>query len=70
MEKIHNVTPEQALSMIIEWLDEVEIHGHKNINAMSNALLLLEKVKSFIQEASKPVEPTIELKPVETVDAE
>lgn len=68
MEKSHNVTAEQAISMVIDWLNGVEVRGHKNISAMDNALTLLAKVREFVHEDPKPVEPVVELEPVEDPD--
>ena len=63
-----SISAEQAIDLIIGWLDVVEVRGHKNISAMDNALTLLAKVREFVHEDPKPVEPVVELEPVEDPD--
>lgn len=63
-----SISAEQAIDLIIGWLDVVEVRGHKNIVAMAKSLDMLAKVKEFVHEDPKPVEPVVELEPVEGHD--
>lgn len=65
-----SISAEQAIDLIIGWLDVVEVRGHKNIVAMAKSLDMLAKVKEFVHEDPKPdpVEPVVELEPVEDPD--
>lgn len=69
MEKTHNVTTEQAVTLVMGWLDGIEVKGHANVVAMAKAMDLLAKVKEFVHEDPKPAEePVVELVPVEDPD--
>ena len=68
MEKGHNVTAEQAVTLVMGWLDGIEVKGHANVVAMAKAMDLLAKIKEFVHEDPKPVEPVVELEPVEDPD--
>ncbi len=62
MEKARNVSAEQAIAMVMNMLDGIEVKGHANVVALANAMNLLAKVKEFIH---KEAEPQVEIEPVE-----